>query len=774
MSSIPQDWRKKIFVEQIRVSVSLGRMQEAKSLLTQLQQLEPDNERISKELDRLERGVRLQIVTDSSDNPYECQLANSEEAARAREEHAKPAPTLIQKARPISEDAPQRVMTKAIKFKEPAQPHKAHQQSEEEKTKARISKMMQLYQKNKDGARHLDRKKLRQHQRFLDSCLKDKPYAWSIAEREGMSDVLRLIFLELKRRNREKAIIIAISCLLVMLAIIGLCAGLILDSAKRADIKVQYALIHEDKAELIYQLEEADRPVYLLLYPQLKLSMEQGRQWLSQLDQSQELILQITEGKRDIQSLTQDELKALRNLEAATDEKSIALIQKLNKFKAEKLSQQEQAKLRLLNDIAQDVPAPSPLLNEPASDKKRLLAEAEALTKAFEHFKSTQFIHGKKDDYMDEVSQRQKEIQVMLQAIAQLEQCLQSIDSCPSYPEHVDLLRRLKYNPYPLAQDLFEQAEHLPSLEEINKMMRYGSNSENQETLKKAERIFLGDEPSFSADNPATAQQIDALDQIFRARAFYTPLYQVIASYEGKVWLSESLPIMEQDGGMRLTTSKLDPSSQLGDSMNIKLPVSAGLVLHQFNTLGLIKATDMNRNDFFRKAKILDVLTTILQYQDANCPTLAQAFIFQQVIKMIELHPQPALMGLLFSEQLRDDIKSFKATVAQSGIKLSSQNWLIINPSNKKAEMLLTDWFKQHRQHHYSTDCKRRLRDILFTEVRYAGYVNAGGQAVLHRDLKADTPLWYLDQGSKKVCVGTLKQVPQALPYSPLLYSAAK
>ncbi len=778
MSDIPQDWRKKIIVEQIRVSSSLGRMDETKSLLIQLEQLEPENESIKKELDRLQRGVRLQIVTDSSENPYECHLAYSEESARALEARAQQANNAapIPKARFVAEPTPQRITTKVIKFKEPTKHiHEQHHElSEEEKLKEHVNKMVQLYKTTPDYVRRLTRTKIRKHQRFLDSCIKDTPYAWSIAERESISHILNLLNLDLKRRNREKAVIISVCSLLVVFGIIALCACMMLDSAKRADIKVQYALVHEDKAELIYQIEEADRPIYFLLYPQLEHSMEQARQWLSKLDQSHELIIQIEEGSRDINKLSQEELQSLRNLEEATDQKSIQLVQRLTKFKAQKLSQQEQNKLQLLNEIAKAVPAESPLSGNLATDEQRLQDESKSLAKAIELFNNTKSQHGKNDSYMAKSVKRQKEIQSMIQAMDKLELTVKAIDKCNDYQKHVDLLRKLNSNIYPLAQELSTIAEHLPALDEINKMMRYGSDLENQVVLQKAERIFLDDLPNFSTENPATAQQIDTMEQIFRSRAFYLPLYQVVSSYTGKVWLSESLPTLEDDGSMSLTVSKLDPSAKLTDDRKIKIAASPGLVLHQFNTTGIIKAVNLSRNTFFAKAKILDDLTTILQYQDEKCPILAQAYIYQQFIKLIELHPKPALMGLSFSEQLRDDIKSFKASIAKAGIQLDSQNWLLINHGNKQAEAIMTEWFKQHRHHNYSMDCKKRLRDILFTEVRYAGYVNGKGQAVLHKNLKQSTSVWYLDKESKKICVGTLKQIPQAIPYSPLLYSASK
>ncbi|MFI3243184.1 MAG: hypothetical protein R3Y56_02900 [Akkermansia sp.] len=776
MASIPKDWRKKILMEQIRVSVSQARMNEASNLLHTLHELEPENEHIAKELHRLEKGLRLHIATDGSENPYQCHIARSEEAARAIEARSQHATAPIPKARAIAEDIPRRITTQVIKFKAPTKrnTNEIPQQTEAEKINEQVSRMVQQYQSTPDYARRIERTKLRKHQRFLDSCLKEKPYAWTVEQRDSISATLNLLNREFKRRNREKAFIITISCALVLFAIIGLCACMLLDSAKRADIKLQYALIHENRAELLFQMAESDRAVYYFLYPQLKQSMSQARQWLSQLDQSQELVLKIVDGTRDIESLTQEELKALSNLKQASDEKSKSLTQRLETFKAQKLSHQEQDKLKLLAELANEVPAPSPLCLNLAEDSKRLRLEASALEKALAHFQQSKAQHGKEDSYMLSALTRQKEIQRLLQAIAHLEQIIQSIDRSQGYQQHVDLLRKLSQNPYPLAQQLSALTQHLPSLDEINQMMRYGASSDNQEILQQAEQLFLNDSPTFTNENPATAQQIDAMEQIFRARAFYLPLYQVIASYEGKVWLSESAPIFDSEGKMQLMRSKLDPTAQLSDSPTVTRPSSAGIILHQWDTTGLIKATDLTRPDFFRKAKILDTLSTILQYQDERCPALAQAFIYQQIITMMELHPQPALMGLSFSEQLRDDIKSFQSTLDQSGIKLSSQNWLVINPANKRAESLFREWFKQHRHHHYGTDCKRRLRAILFTEVRYAGYVNGEGQAILHHDLKAKTPIWYLDQKSHKICVGTLNQVPQAIPYSPLLYSASK
>lgn len=775
MSSIPTDWRKKIILEQIRVSTSLGRMEEARQLLIILHQLEPDNEQIKEELARLGRGTRLKIASDTSENPYQCQIAKDEQSAKAREAISATTPIhRVAQAAPIHDRTPNRINTDIIKFKEPTSrvPTQKPVLTDEEKTKILINKLYKQQQDNQDWARQQSRNKLRKHQRFFDGCIKDNPYSWSITEREVIVQMQGIIAKELKRLNREQRLTISICSVLVIGIIIALCGCMIYGSAKQADIKIKHALVHENRDSLIYEMKEAERPIYALLYPQLEVTMQQARVWLSQLDHCQELIIQLENGEKDIKNLSPEEYKGLKNLREAKDEKSMKLIQRLDKIKRDKLSQEEMVKMQLLEEISKKLPTSHPLTHDINKDKEGLQKEYDEINAALTHFNETKSVHGKNMSYMKASIARQKEIKIMLNHIEMMEQAIGMIEACRFYPKHIELLRQLNNNDYPAAKQLATLAEHLPSLDYINKMMRYNASMESSETLQKAERCFLGDLPTFSGETPATSVQINAMEKIFETRSFTTTLYQVVSPQDAKVWVSESPPSSDNDGNMRLTISRFDPLAKIDAQRSISIPQKVGMVLNQYNSSALIKSCKLTREEFFIRANILNTLTQVLQYQYDQCPILAQAFIYQQIITVIESHPSPALMGLSFSELLRKDIKSFKAILKETGITLNSQNWLVINPANQRAAQRFTEWFKQNRHHNYSTDCKQTLRGILYTEVLYAGHINGKGEAILHKKLKDDTPIWYLDKQSKTMSLGTLKDIEQAIPYSPLLYSS--
>lgn len=796
---LSSDWKKKILTEQARESARLGRMDEVRNLLLQLQALDPDNEEISAELDRIKRGVRLKMVT-SQENKLFTSTLHAEliakgidpETMQAIDDPQSPskrirkAVALEHENTPSSKAAPIKAPALTIATApEPPPIRKEHSEptpkplpahapimSEEEIIRIRAQKLIHQHSADEELMHHTKRSKLRRQQRTLDYCLKHENGSLSIQERQAIIKLQKRIAQDLERRSRDKNIIIGICSGLIVIVLISLCASLLLDSAKRADIRVQLALVKEDRAELIFEMQEAQRPLYLFLYPRLNTSLSQAQAWLDKLGVGKELIFQIETGKRDILSLSSEDYRAIRRLEDAKDPESAQLIQRLEAFKREKLSKDELAKVQVLEDILAAIPTATQLNNDIQQDEAALQEELQALTAALACFYDSQQIHGRKPEYMQTSQDRLLSIKQTLSAITQLKHVLDELGGCKSYQHYLQLISALKHAKYKPAQDLYALSEELPALAEINEMMRYKSKDDNSTIMLQAERSFLGDESTFSSDNPATALQVEAMEQIFQTRALSTPLYQLISNLDGKVWITESAPVADENGNLRLTRSKLDPMAKVDAEKQIFIPQKIGLILTYFNCSGLIKDCKMTREDFFRSVKILDTLTYVLQYHSDSCPAMAQGYIYQQLIKVVELHPQRALMGLSLSEELRSDILSFKSLLDKNKITLNSEDWLIPNPSNTQTEKLLRDWFRDHRQHNYSTDCKRTLRALLFAQVNYAGYVNGQGKAELHSKLDANTPIWYLDDESKKLSIGTLRNLRKAARYSPLLYAS--
>lgn len=784
---LSNDWKKKILSEQARESARLGRMDEVRHILLQLQYLDPDNEEILAELDRLQRGVRLKMVTEQENKllastlhaEMRAQGPQPESAAGKGKGEAQDAPKRIRKAIVVEdargrsiepEPAPIRAESRSIKIKAIA----AHAPIKSDAELARLSVIKLLMQHEADAEllHHTKRGKVRRQQRLLDKAIKYGRECLSIQERQSIAKLQERIAEDLKRRSRDKNIIIAICSSLIVLVILGLFATSLLTSAKRADISLQLALVNENRAELIEQMETAQRPLYRLLYPKLKQSMQQAEAWLNNLHQGQEIIEQIETGKRDILTLTSEDYRALHRLADAKDAHSVELIHRLDNFKRERLSKEEQARVQVLEDIVESIPHASRLSHDTEKDAEVLKAEAAGINAAMEQFYLSQQIHRQSPEYMQASQNRLLEIKQYLTNIEQYKQVLIELEACTTYQRYLQLVARLKNASYKPAQCLYALSEDLPELSQINEMMRYNDRNEASDIMLKAERSFLGEQTTFSSDNPATATQVDAMESIFNTRALSTPLYQLISQLDGKVWISESAPTADVDGNLRLTRSKLDPMAILDADKSIYIAKKIGLILNYFNCSGLIKDCKMTREDFFRSVKILDTLSYVLQYQEESCPALAQGFIYQQLIKLVELHPEQALMGLSFSEELRSDIASFKELCDSNRISINGDEWLIPNPANAKAELLLRDWFNSHRQHNYSTDCKRTLRALLFAQVHYAGYVSEQGKAVVHSRLDSKASIWYLDDETKELTLGRLSDVSRAAPFSPLLYSS--
>lgn len=344
-----------------------------------------------------------------------------------------------------------------------------------------------------------------------------------------------------------------------------------------------------------------------------------------------------------------------------------------------------------------------------------------------------------------------KQLDVRLQY---LQSCLEDITSLQifsarlpyirSYDQYCEWLRELDPVTYVPAKQIAALLNCLPSEDRLRDLMLDPEQRLPKRILQVAERSIIQGESSFIPRYPANHVQVALMEDLFTSPSLRQKLLEITLS-DGRVFYTEKPPTVDEES-VRFSLSPLDPSYVGGDDHNIVWYDTAGVWKRELDPTGLMVAADINRESFFRDKNLPMVLTQVLQYEGVQCPALAQAYIYQRILQVMQVHDYPVIMGIRFAPKLRSDARSFTQLIHELGVELTPGCWLRNDKSLRRAEAAISRWFKQHRHHNYAKEMANNLQNLLQIRPYFCGYVAENGAPIFCRNVPKETLLWYFGQ----------------------------
>ena len=143
----------------------------------------------------------------------------------------------------------------------------------------------------------------------------------------------------------------------------------------------------------------------------------------------------------------------------------------------------------------------------------------------------------------------------------------------------------------------------------------------------------------------------------------------------------------------------------------------------------------------------------LIRIASSDAPPLVRAWLFKKMIQLMGAYSEPLATGVIFSEQLKNDIVRFKKIVRKHDIQLGC--WMATRPAKKDAEF--ADFFKSVASHEYSKEIIESITGILNAKLKFVGFVNSKGDIQVR--VSRDVPLYTIEFTNSQTATPILKRV---------------
>lgn len=143
----------------------------------------------------------------------------------------------------------------------------------------------------------------------------------------------------------------------------------------------------------------------------------------------------------------------------------------------------------------------------------------------------------------------------------------------------------------------------------------------------------------------------------------------------------------------------------------------------------------------------------LIRIASSDAPPLVRAWLFKKMIQLMGAYSEPLATGVIFSEQLKNDIERFKEIERKYDIQLGC--WMAARPAKKDAEF--ADFFKSVASHEYSKEIIESITGILNAKLKFVGFVNSKGDIQVRGS--RDEPLYTIEFTNSQPAIPVLKRV---------------
>ncbi len=523
-------------------------------------------------------------------------------------------------------------------------------------------------------------------------------------------------------------------------------------------------------------LRAADTGINRMMHREVIPAVEEARKWQQRVQvDSRELTRQmhVYENLGAVSSLSLEERAAfLRQIRALPAPFSTHLLEKWQELCRPVQQELERQKREAVARFSQPAPLPQ-LTEDPAQDRSALSSLEHKLSRLLHDFRDAQ----------ETFELDPKLIAAHCDTYAQAQRLLGDIDLLTRAENLLSTARN--YTEYRNALVGFRPVSYQPALRAAETMNALGSHEETLLAKIRSVKHRVPAEfpapyprhvmnaitqagPTFGPQFPASAAQLEIMEDLFTNRAMRTKLYELIAA-DGQVHYTEQNPEMVDGNKLRLRVSEFDPLYKLDERQKEWLYPQA-VKMKLVDVSPLMTALQIDRSTFFSQANVPDLLGRITQVHAEACPALAKAYVYDTLLTLIAGQEQEPVLGLRFSPALRADMDSFRKLKAELGVRPRINLWLEHTSDQARAESAFARWFSQHEDRRYTREMSRNLRAILADRARYVGYADASCR-VHYKELHAPAKgrvLYYISRG-KLAVVPSSEELRDPDPFSPIL-----
>ena len=656
---------------------------------------------------------------------------------------------------------------------------RTRQARHDEQNLARLQQMLADFTANPQLPAKCDDKQLRRMKKDLRRREKYAGHLLDSADHRTCVQLRMALSREQARRRKPARRLVTLAAGIAgAAALVVLACMLMARHAEGAAVRLNECLRSGDSAELASCLKACDTSMnrrfcnrldLLITAAQTRLRKEQAIK-----DELAALFHSIRYGQASI-----TELGPIRRMEIehklATLPKGDAapLADTWNKLCGEEQAQLSAQRMQFVERLSRPLPSiPTPGTDLPA-DAAALEAVRTELMERCLIFADAHYSQQLDEDIIRPAQDALKQVNSRLQENRYLQDKLTRLAAAQDYETYRKRLASIKPKLYTNMLPALEAVQSLPDHGTVLWEVRAGGKGADRAQLQAARKTLVLGGPSITAECPASREETHLADELLRNAALRTPLYAVINEAR-EVYFTEQEPVVK-DGKVHFTRSALDPGKPTGGETATVWENPHWVKMHRFDPTPLAEHLHTaDRATFFAHLHYGKALEGVLRCRAPECPALARAFVYAQLVKMMQAREDGMTAGLPYSPTLQADIRDFNALAERCGVELSGNCWLVADAAHDRAEAAFGEWFGQHLTTvSYSAEMAENFSRLLDVRPCFCGFVMPDGQPRFCRKPDGGVLLWYV-KGDSISTARSAEELEDAAPFSPIFTAERK
>lgn len=544
--------------------------------------------------------------------------------------------------------------------------------------------------------------------------------------------------------------------------------------AKISAHALEKAIAAEDWQRVVTLKDVAGSGINKLLYPPAEASLNKAEAWITHKKaihrEAQRIILSLQKGQSNIETMPLSQRALMERYLRAMPKELNDLSPAWDNYRLQAKQQWLQQLPGILAKLHEPLPA-MPQWSGRESDIPSAACYNQTLSDLLREYEDAVDAYHLDADLLSPLKERLDSVKKLRQELTTWQRTIKGLPTAKNYQDYLFALRNIaSLTNYPPARELVSAMRYFPTEDTVTNRMRDPEGKVPDAQVNVMHNILLNRGATFCQEGAASPRQIELLDDLFTTRTLRTKLYR-ISSAQGMHAYSETAYTTGGDGIITFRRSELDPSFRL-EASNKETWSAAGIRQQVIDPSGLVSAAGLERRTFFIRTNLPAAMSAVLNYTHKGCPALAKAYVYDILLRVLQMHEYPAFIGGQYSPSLKKDIRSFTRMKQALGIELKAGCWLQPTTQAAKAEALAAAWFNKRQGRDYAAEIKKNYSSVVAIHPVYIGYVGQDGQGVLCRPLRKGDELWYQGRNGLGNDLRPDVAYAQAVPFSPLFVKA--
>ncbi len=427
-----------------------------------------------------------------------------------------------------------------------------------------------------------------------------------------------------------------------------------------------------------------------------------------------------------------------------------------------------QQRLTLSEELLMPLPPLQELTGEPETDFAELAKRQKILQKRLNIFDDAAEALQLSRSIIEPTVQEFENNKHILAEISQLKNLLQLLPSAHDYDSYRKLLTSWNPQHYASGKKILSIIGRLPELKKLRMLMQEHGQNVKPGLLLAARKSLIEGKASFSADFPASREQLMLLNELLANSALATRLYEHIDTATNERALSEE-PVVVRYGRACFPRSQFDPQRDEIARKNVEWHNPTAVVSRTLDPQPLHQRLGLNnRTGFYTNANLPALLTSVFRIEGRDIPALARAYVLHHLIKANNAAKEPILSGMQYAPATRRVFEEFEKLRKSCEVKLDGDCWLQFSARHQAAERRYAHWFAQHREVNFQEELRKNLNSIMQVTPSFCGYINEKGEIILFTPLHKDKLLWYLSEDGAMTASAQGVELKKPLRLSPV------